>query len=95
MELVLVERLVDDLLKDMAEGRLEEEVVAEALDGTEVAEAEVVVGLELLQGVELLSNLLSDPMAGSLSRRLRSSPKAARICDMFGLSDIFTSELGG
>ena len=79
---------MEDLLEDTSEGRLEEEAVEEGPDEADVAEAEVVIGLEFLPGVVLLLYLLSDPKASSSSRRPEGSPKAAKICDIFGLSDM-------
>ena len=93
MVLLLVDRLSADLLEDTKGGTSEEEAVAEGLDEAEAAELEVAIVSAFHQGVGLLSFSLSDLMASSSSRRPGSSPKAARICDMFGCSDIFTSGL--
>lgn len=92
MGLLLVERLVEDLLEGTAEGKLEEDAVVEELDEAEDAEAEVAIGSEFLQGVVLLLYLLSDLRGSSMSKRPESSPKAARICEIFGCSDIVTSD---
>ena len=83
----------EDLLEDTKGGTSEEEAVAEELDEAEVAEMEVAIVSAFHQGVGLLLFSLSDPMASSSLRYPGSSPKAARICDMFGCSDIFTSGL--
>ena len=74
-------------------GMLEAESVAEELDEAEVAEVEVAIESALHQGVGPLLIILSDPRAGDSSRQPEGSPKAASICDMFGFSDIMTSEL--
>ena len=84
---------MEDLLEDTKGGTSEEEAVAEELDEAEVAEMEVAIVSAFHQGVGLLLFSLSDPMASSSLRHPGSSPKAARICDMFGCSDIFTSGL--
>ena len=55
MGLLLVEVPLENSLKDTVEGTLDEEAVAKAFDVVEVAEAEVAIGWELLQGVVLLS----------------------------------------
>lgn len=89
-----MEGLVEDLLEDTSEGKLEEEAVGEGPDEADGAEAEVAIVWEFLPGVVLLLNSPSGPRASSLSRRAEGSPKAAKICDMFGLSDMVASELG-
>ena len=60
MGLLLVEVLLENLQEDRVEGTLDEEVVATVFDVVEIAEVEVATGWELLQGVVLLSYLLSD-----------------------------------
>lgn len=86
------EDLREDLLGDTLEGKLEGEVVGDGLDEADFAEVEVAIGLEFLQGVVLLLYLLSGPRTSDLSTRPEGSPKAAKICDMFGLSDMVASE---
>lgn len=54
MELPLLERLLDVLPEHRVESRLEEEAVAKVLDEVGVAEGEVVIESEFLQGVVLL-----------------------------------------
>ena len=85
---------MEDLLEDTSEGKLEGEAVEEGPDEADGAEVEVAIEWEFLQGVVLLLYSLSGPRASSLSRRPEDSPKAAKICDMFGLSDMVASELG-
>ena len=58
---------LENLQKDTTEGTLDEEVVAKVFDGVEVAETEIATGWELLQSVVLLSYLLSDPRAHTVS----------------------------
>lgn len=84
--------LLERLLEGTAEGKLGGWAVAEDLDEGEVAAAEAAIGSEFLQGVVLLLNFLSDSKASSSSRGPEGSPKAARICDMFGFSDIVMNE---
>lgn len=60
MGLLLVERLMEDLPEGTTDGKIEEEAAAEGLDKVEVAEAEVAIESEFLQGVVLLSFLSSD-----------------------------------
>ena len=61
MGLLLVEVPLENLQKDRTEGRLDEEAAARVFDEVEIADVEVETGWELLQGVVLLSYLLSDP----------------------------------
>ena len=68
MELLLVEGLVEDLRKDTAKGTPDEEAVARIIDVVEVAEAEVGIGWEFLQGVVLLLYLLLDLRSSRSSR---------------------------
>ena len=63
--LLLVEVPLENSQKDTFEGTLDEEAAAKVSDAVEVAEAEVVTVWELLQGVVLLSCLLSEPRASS------------------------------
>ena len=64
-----MEVLLENLQKDTAEGMLDEEVVAKVFDVVKVAETEVASGWELLQSV--LSYLLSDPRANTVSDRIK------------------------
>lgn len=52
--LLLEEDLQDDLLEGMMEGKLEEEAVGDELGEADVAEVEVAIEMEFLQGVVLL-----------------------------------------
>ena len=90
MGLLLAERLLNGLHEDTARGRLEEVAAAKVLDDA-VAVAEWV----FLQVVVLLPCLLLDPRVRSTLGRFQGSPKAAKICEMSGLSDIMKIELEG
>ena len=52
---------LENLQEDRVGGTLDGEVVARVFDVVEIAEVEVATEWELLQGVVLLSYLLSDP----------------------------------
>lgn len=85
--------LVEGPLVGTMKGIPEEEAVVEELDEVEVAEVGVAIETAFHQGVGLLLILLSDPGARGSPKHPEGSPKAARICDMFGFSDMIASEL--
>ncbi len=92
MWLLLVERQLEDLPEGTAEGKPGGQTVVEDPDEGEFAEEEAATGSEFLQGVVLLY-LLSDSRTHSLPKGLEGSPKAARIWEIFGFSDIVMSDL--
>ena len=94
MWLLLVERQLEDLQEGTAEGNLGGQAAAEDLDEEGVAvEEAATTGSEFLQGVVLLLYLLSDSRTSSSSKGPEGSPKAARIWEIFGCSDMVMNSL--